>query len=251
MNTDHYTEIGSTHIVCQDYALSGSYKNMAYAIVSDGCSSSKHSEIGAQILCHCAKYYLQYLAYKVTKKVFGDLIIKRASQIASMYNLPKSALDATLIVAYMIDDRATVVAYGDGYIKMLFDGFSLVYNLSYSMEAPAYLSYLLNQEKYNTYLKEFKDNKFLIDEDPDPDSPYTHFDTSFPGVKAVLISSDGINSYHKNAEKIDVKKDFSSYKRTTGEFVKSNMLFHKRKMQKEGIQHHDDISVAVIDSRSL
>jgi len=56
MNADSYFEIGSTHLVCQDYALSGLYKDMCYGIVSDGCSSAENSEIGAQILCHGARY---------------------------------------------------------------------------------------------------------------------------------------------------------------------------------------------------
>ena len=57
MISDSYFEIGNTHMVCQDYALNGSSPDnrLHYSIVSDGCSSSKHSEIGAQILCHVAQ----------------------------------------------------------------------------------------------------------------------------------------------------------------------------------------------------
>jgi hypothetical protein len=35
---------------CQDYALSGVTRHLAYAVVADGCSSGGKTDIGARVL---------------------------------------------------------------------------------------------------------------------------------------------------------------------------------------------------------
>ena len=57
INVDHYMTIGSSHQVCEDYIISGT-EPFPYIILSDGCSSSKDTDIGARILAQCAKNYL-------------------------------------------------------------------------------------------------------------------------------------------------------------------------------------------------
>jgi hypothetical protein len=58
--TDSYFEIGNTHEVCQDYALSGKLNdNLYYAIITDGCSQS-HKEcgevdLGARVVAYAAR----------------------------------------------------------------------------------------------------------------------------------------------------------------------------------------------------
>ena len=47
--------IGRKHIEkdlpCQDYSLSGNNNGVNFIMVSDGCGSKAHSEVGAQYLC--------------------------------------------------------------------------------------------------------------------------------------------------------------------------------------------------------
>ncbi len=53
MNTDCFYSIGHSHKVCEDYALSGTIGDtLAYAVVCDGCSSSKQVDVGARLLAH-------------------------------------------------------------------------------------------------------------------------------------------------------------------------------------------------------
>jgi len=51
---DHYFRIGQAHIAngtpCQDFALSGRAGPGAWAVLSDGCSSGGHTDMGARIL---------------------------------------------------------------------------------------------------------------------------------------------------------------------------------------------------------
>lgn len=59
MNSDCYFEIGHSHTICQDYALTGKINDvLSYAIISDGCSSSPLVDVGARLLAHSAKEYL-------------------------------------------------------------------------------------------------------------------------------------------------------------------------------------------------
>ena len=42
MNTDEYFKKGKGHAVCEDFACNGKIQEWHYAIISDGCSSSKN-----------------------------------------------------------------------------------------------------------------------------------------------------------------------------------------------------------------
>ena len=55
MNADYYIEKGQSHDFCEDFALAGKIGESAYAILSDGCSSSEHVDLGARLLVHAAK----------------------------------------------------------------------------------------------------------------------------------------------------------------------------------------------------
>ena len=106
MNSDSYFEIGNTHQICQDYALSGNYKDMYYSVVSDGCSSAEHSEIGAQILCHVARYNLQLhydlfvegVKQTTMMSLLGNSILRRADELRKLYPISRDALQPFISV---------------------------------------------------------------------------------------------------------------------------------------------------------
>ena len=54
LQTDHYFHIGKAHLTggkpCQDYAISQVYQDAAFALVCDGCSSGRHTDVGSRIL---------------------------------------------------------------------------------------------------------------------------------------------------------------------------------------------------------
>src|SRR3989344_1052904 len=51
---DDYFHIGQMHLgsgkPCQDYSFSGVINEGAFAIVSDGCSTGRHTDVGARII---------------------------------------------------------------------------------------------------------------------------------------------------------------------------------------------------------
>ena len=77
-----------------------------------------------------------------------------------------------------------------------------------------------------------------------------YFYYHFCNIQSVTICSDGINSYiDKDSNEIDFQNtcsEYTGFKRMNGDFVKSNMLFLKKKMEKQLITHYDDISCATI-----
>jgi len=59
MNDDSIFTIGKTHRICQDYAHTGNKNGMFYAILSDGCSSSEHTDLGSRIMVKTAEKYIE------------------------------------------------------------------------------------------------------------------------------------------------------------------------------------------------
>jgi len=289
MNSDSYFEIGASHLVCQDYALSGCSddKRLYYTIISDGCSGSKNSEIGAQILCHIAKYYLlmfyrneivERSDFSILKKLLQESIYKRAEELRILYNLDSTDLDATLFISCMIDEplilekissiRNYVFCWGDGFILCNYPEQIEGYQIEYESGAPFYLSYL-NKMRFESYKKSFdnskmiikhfkiKDNSFEIMEEnffdffhwPSYDLSQLKYDNTNL-MKSIVISSDGLSTFKDENKKLipmkNMVNEFLGYKRITGEFVKSNMLFMRRRHQHEKKTHFDDISCGII-----
>lgn len=165
MSCDSYYGIGHKHQVCQDYALHGSLGDMEYVIVADGCSSAEHSEIGAQILCHAAKYQVA-LSYQsglflecsleTLSRVLGNSILKRIHEIRESYPIGRKALEATLFIAVDTPKKTFVFGWGDGVFieRYRFSdgaGTQCVCDIDFTGNAPFYLVSDLNR-----YLKDLR-----------------------------------------------------------------------------------------------
>lgn len=276
MNADHYFEIGSTHFVCQDYALSGEFDGTYYAIIADGCSSAEHTEVGAQILCYAAQYYIQAFfregmffessvnaSIETLSKILATTITKKADEIRKLYPISQNALQATLLIVVARDNNIWVFTYGDGviiqkYIEADKSEVFVVTDLDYTSNAPNYL--IVNKELYT---KQYPDT-FLVETSrlingnegtitKEECSPIIYKSYKFPVqntlLKSVTICSDGIKTFQKGNDSqllITMAKEFTNYKSDNGVFVQRCMNFLKRKNIKDGIVHHDDISCATI-----
>jgi hypothetical protein len=256
---------------------------MHYAIVSDGCSSSEYSEIGANILCHVAKdfllsFYATNIITETSKGVLQDIlqysIYKRANEIRKMLHIPHDALNATLFMTFMIDNtyanNTWVYGWGDGTIILNYGTLIEIIKYEYESGAPFYLSYLSN-ENYNTYKNKFGDKKIIRTIYSIPNDSVINITTKtikldfsdFPSylinqyspsvnketIKSVIISSDGLTSYIKNKDVVPtltICHELLGYKRITGEFMKSNIVFMNKKHKKEFITHYDDMSVGIV-----
>jgi len=259
MHADAYYAIGSTHIDCQDYALAGlAAAGLPYAIVTDGCSSSPRSDVGARLLAIAAEQQL----CSGNESPNPERIIARAGQLADALRL-NSCLDATLLYAWSQHDCTEVVLSGDGVIATRRDdGLIEAWAVSFDDGAPAYLSYLLDQPRLTNYLarnatrqvEHWLDGERLARRsEPLLAHPYG-FRLSLPIERypLVMLLSDGAQSFHderacRRLELNEVLPLLLSFKFLSGRFVvRRCRRFLRKQCPRRGWGNRDDIAAAAI-----
>jgi hypothetical protein len=260
--SDSFFSIGSTHEVCQDYARNGMVNGgLQYAIISDGCSSSPDTDFGARIL---TMNTVELLSRDI--EFNGNTLIQKAKE-STILPISQRCLDATLLMAYHANNLLTIRISGDGVIIFKFNGGDIKYiDCEYPKGAPAYLSYFLNSDRKEQYLKEYGDSMQMKYFGLHTNTPF-HVNTynefmcddnlktlCYAGngqyIEMVLLCSDGVHSFTDGINPIPVKDvitkiaDIRNYK---GNFIKRNMKFFlQRECKKLGWSHTDDLSVAGI-----
>jgi serine/threonine protein phosphatase PrpC len=263
MNADSYFEIGSSHMVCQDYALSGNFKDMWYGIVSDGCSSAEYSEIGAQVLCHTTKnilmvYYDLFMNGSVTPEFIAQLLATsirvKADEVRKIYPISRDSLQATLLIAVMVNGFMFTFVWGDGVIIRCWAKDTAVFEIDYpDTNAPVYL-----MTDIEAYKKKFEDklNKRLTSYNPCKSTGLLSFDEPYVDCRKVgpgdfiILCTDGFTQYQdQNKKPIDIHEilplilDYPNY---NGQFVKRTMNFMKRDLIRKNWSHTDDIGIATL-----
>ena len=120
MNADSTFTIGSSHQVCQDYAVAGlrndrglaSQRNrLAYAVVSDGCSSSIDSDFGSRLLSKAAERLIlsEDHAAPDDARLLHEAASLRALRLARKVGLDPTSVDATLLT--QLPGRSTSISY--------------------------------------------------------------------------------------------------------------------------------------------
>ena len=111
---DHYYTIGKTHVICEDFALQAD-KPIPFIVLSDGCSSSYQTHIGARILTLTTKYIIENTEnWPLNYTQFGQQLIDNAWNVARKMRLSSSVLDATVMLAFLYQNSILVYVYGDG-----------------------------------------------------------------------------------------------------------------------------------------
>ncbi|HYG35889.1 MAG TPA: protein phosphatase 2C domain-containing protein, partial [Clostridia bacterium] len=162
MNTDFYLERGRDHAVCEDFAAAGVKAGQAFALLSDGCSSSKNVDFGAHILVHAARDNLQPILESgspLDARAFARMTIAKAANVLGCFAaLPDSTLDATLLLALVRPGpssggfRAQVCFWGDGVVIVRRKDRVVTTLLHFAGNAPLYLSYALNAPRRLAYI---------------------------------------------------------------------------------------------------
>lgn len=265
MNLDSHAIKGNSHDVLQDATLHFETEKYAGIIVSDGCSSSPKSEIGANLLPALFKEsFLESRCFEESPQV-QDVILKSALrnkilEIIRHTGFDLSVFDATL-VSPVIDKTTmmgTCFVWGDGYVVLTDrDKEQEIFEFNYSRNAPYYFGYELDSERKADYHKLFGDGKAIMKVKSggtfDVEQLYSFHIQAFDLVN-VSIFSDGILTFYRDCNGINqlipvetVIKDLTSFKGYTGEFVKRRVLRYLRDAEKQGIKHWDDISMGCIN----
>jgi len=273
MHTDHFMEIGSSHKVCEDYIISG-MDPVPHVILSDGCSSSENTDVGARILCYTARRYLNTLNQNSMNWAdSGTWIIKEANRMRSYLGLNKSALDATLMMIWVPNietKHIQMFIYGDGNTMVLFEKLDKIhhYEHNFKCNAPYYLSYQLIPDGRERYT-----NKFGFSENYYEDwyakehhewelyhKERTFLPANFPtaylqppkAVSAVIIASDGLSSFmldeypYSDIDIHDIIDNLTDFKSTKDSFIQRRTRRTTKMLRNAGVVHTDDLSIGGI-----
>src|SRR5690348_728265 len=136
MNADATINIGSTHSICEDYVVARG----GHVVLSDGCSSSPDTDIGARLLVKALDQLLK-------KPTDIEELHKGAARIAldwaNMIALPPQSVDATLMSIHVANQDLIIACSGDGVIILESQAGVLdVYTISSPSGYPFYPSYV-------------------------------------------------------------------------------------------------------------
>tara|TARA_R110000824_G_scaffold12226_6_gene53529 strand:- start:102 stop:974 length:873 start_codon:yes stop_codon:yes gene_type:complete len=256
MNTDSYFEIGSTHEVCQDYALSGKINDsISFAIVTDGCSMSHkmcgQADVGARIVAHAARATLQRIygndekisitdndvdEFAEIKNIISKSVVDAIKTVGVQLKMSNLYADCTLLIAITDGKVTNFFLFGDGGAAITFnDGSAIFKYVTYLSGAPYYLSYHLRAEGTDLYKNEFGGCPIIFD-------TYT-FENNFElkdskGIQCFVDSkeySDSIGFTIEDAETVSVFSDgVSSFRQEpngtlTVDIIKEFVGFKNRK----------------------
>jgi hypothetical protein len=114
MTTESIFEQGSTHEVCEDYAIQGG----GYTILADGCSNGGGPRIdtdwGSRILCKAAEEHLNTLKTRNPLEYMTAVGETAKTQLRAFPNIPVASLTATLSVCWEQEGDIRGFLVGDG-----------------------------------------------------------------------------------------------------------------------------------------
>ena len=273
MNADRTLNIGSTHSLCQDYVIArdGSAGNRGpYVILSDGCSSSSDTDIGARLL-------VKAMEQKFVAEAVSDMedFHKESARIAlgwaSRIGLSAESADATLLTAHVSGDNLIVACSGDGVIVLeSLTGVLDVFESSSPSGYPFYPSYihqperlaeLVENDRSRKHVRHFRRTRasesFKLIEEAASDSLTEILNLKVSDYKYAAVASDGVHSFFHTQQSTNGKRVepvpfteildvFWSFKNSQGAFVERRMKRFRKDTQAKGWQHGDDLSIGVI-----
>jgi hypothetical protein len=146
MKLDSAFQIGKTHDICQDFALTSKDSSpLIYTVVSDGCSASLDSDVGSRVLACTATQQLEHIVHQTDNlsSFNPEVGIVQAGHACDALNLSRRAADATLLIAAVINGRIQIRVLGDGTVAIgTKDGEIVVIDFEYTGGYPFYMSYL-------------------------------------------------------------------------------------------------------------
>ena len=282
MNSDTAFLIGSSHDVCQDYAVAGVLPpappcggadgRRPYVIVSDGCSSSPDTDTGARLLVRAAQRLMLSSGRPPEDRLqgFHEEAARVALSQAELMGLPPQAVDATLLTAHVCCGKAKVACYGDGVVVLQSrSGITDAYSVSYPAGYPFYPSYVHQPDRLGRFssggdTKEVRHYRskhvggpLELHDGYAGGSPAEVFTVTVEEYKFVAVFSDGIQSFHaarrtetgKSAEPVTIPEVLGRllpFKTTHGAFVRRRLKRFAADCRLDGWRHLDDLSAGVL-----
>lgn len=263
-SADSYFCIGAAHVTagkpCQDYALSRSTDDSACAVVSDGCSTGGHTDIGSRIMALAACNSVTGGRTSRSADEDRESIVESARDLLHVF--PTDML-ATCILASVDHTGAYYRVHGDGVVAVgtAYGGIEMSH-FEWADNTPFYPAYSEADRQRFIQVHGDEGRYRLRSEtvfEPDSNSfliPYTVREgmqgilRRFPpqyllDIKFIAVFSDGVAQIENVGWK-DAIRELLAFKSTTGEFVKRRAMAAIRKWKESGKGPIDDFSMAVI-----
>jgi len=159
---DDYFHIGQMHLAsgkpCQDYSFSGVIDDGAFAVVSDGCSTGRHTDVGARIIALSTVNALQrwLRCQSKTRREIKELVTQQhdyaLTRSKEALNLELSDMLATCLYVCCTPDGGLVSVQGDGVVAKVFkDGFIKFSGYQWENNTPLYPAY--SQDNYKRFIQ--------------------------------------------------------------------------------------------------
>lgn len=254
----------------------GMVAEQGFALLSDGCSSSKNVDFGSRILVHAARDNLMPILTSggsFDAAAFAAATIAKAGRVLGCLSaMPDSILDATLLLGLVRPEsskerfRAQVCFWGDGVAIVRRQERVEAILLRFAGNAPPYLSYALNAPRRAAYLGRQGGQKEIlrvtfdlagkeilreVRREAGTDLVIPHQEQfDLDAGDSLALVSDGITQFF-TADNTPIPWEalapkFVDFKRPTGVFVRRRMNFFERENRAAGIRHLDDLSVAAL-----
>ncbi len=278
--TDHYFHIGRTHLnsgkPCQDHALSRVKDTLAAAVVSDGCSTGRETDMGARVLTFSSLDTIEtcWTSTRDISKATPEAINMREDVMVTMaksvFKLSFEDMLATCLYGYLTAQGGYAHIRGDGVIASGWrDGRLYMSRIEWADNMPLYPFYA--HDHYQGFIKahggdltkkrlththcvyDALSNTFMNEEEVELTLAQgiqgITFDYTAEQVlkelRYLALFTDGVTQ----VEGIDWKDavvQLMAFKSTAGEFAKRRMIRFIKDSQQQGKGPLDDISYAVI-----
>ena len=269
LTADHAFHIGTQHsrggMPCQDYAVSGyPGAGSAFGVISDGCSSGRHTDVGARIVALNTASALMWSASQYFAHHAIDEYCKYNDKIAaSSLGLDQRDMLATCGYVAITRRDITIRLIGDGVIaaKRL-NGEVVMTRIDWANNMPLYRAYAADEYREFTMahggalaraamvtrLTRHPDGSETEKKMPQPLYEMLPGFGDHVGVRDfefIAVFSDGVCSvpgvyWH------EVVLELMDFKSTEGSFVKRRMNRFISDAEKSGRPPADDISMACI-----
>jgi hypothetical protein len=245
---------------------------LAFAVVSDGCSSGRNTDVGARLLVLAtAQVVREYWAATQEITLYSTLAVlakrqDRVREVQSLLGMTQDDMLATSMFVCVSQCCGLVRVQGDGVVALKYrDGSIVMTRYEWPQNAPFYPTYLV--EGIDAFVefqggdvdaKVVRACSWAINSEgiytkvsSDLHSIATGirgFHTFFnigDEVEYVAIFTDGVTQI-ENVDWKDAVRSFMGFKTTAGEFAKRRMITGIKETQKVGKGPMDDISYAVI-----
>lgn len=276
---DHHFNIGQAHFIggkpCQDYAVSGTYNNSAFAVVSDGCSTGGQTDVGARIIAlSTAEAIKKHLALGLgaidEQAAFKVNLWQKAAMagVRSMLGLEPKDMLATCIYACVTPDGGYINLQGDGVVAIKdWRGNIFMSRIEWLENMPFYPAYAENglDGFISAHGGDLKAERLKREDarrmkggcEIEPETKWLSLRDGIGGINLffepvkmkdiefIALFSDGIAQF-EGLDWKDAVCEFMAFKNVAGAFAKRRMIRGIKDAQKSGRGPIDDISYAVI-----